>query len=62
MDGNTLVLFDKIDIGKNLFEKFKEIYPNKSVFYSDGQTKVQDREKIREDFEKSDGNILFSNV
>lgn len=62
MDGNTLVLFDKIDIGKNLFKKFKEIYPNKSVFYSDGQTKVQDREKIREDFEKSDGNILFSNV
>jgi hypothetical protein len=62
MNGNTLVLFDKIDIGKNLFEKFKEIYPNKSVFYSDGQTKVQDREKIREDFEKSDGNILFSNV
>ena len=62
MGGNTLILFDKIDIGQNLFEKFKTLYPNKPAFYTDGQTKVQDREKIRGDFEKSDGNVLFSNV
>ena len=45
-----------------MFEKFKTLYPNKPAFYTDGQTKVQDREKIRGDFEKSDGNVLFSNV
>ena len=62
MGGNTLVLFDKIDIGKSLFEKFRQLHPGKNAFYTDGQTKVQDREKIREDFEKDDGNVLFSNV
>jgi len=62
MTGNTLILFDKLDIGQNLFEKFKMLHPEKSAFYTDGQTKVHDREKIREDFEKSDGNVLFSNV
>lgn len=62
MGGNTLVLFDKIDIGQNLFRKFRELHPSRPAFYTDGQTKVQDREKVREDFEKSDGNVLFSNV
>ena len=62
MGGNTLVLFDKIDIGRSLFEKFQALHPGVSAFYTDGQTKVQDREKVREDFEKSDGNVLFSNV
>jgi len=62
MNGNTLVLFDKIDIGRSLYEKFRELYPRKAAFYTDGQTKVQERELIREGFEKSDGNVLFSNV
>lgn len=62
MPGNTLVLFDKLDIGQNLFEKFKELHPERPAFYTDGQTKVQERERIRADFEKSDGNVLFSNV
>lgn len=62
MPGNTLVLFDKLDIGQSLFGKFKELHPGRPAFYADGQTKVQDREKVRADFEESDGNVLFSNV
>lgn len=36
MEGNTLVLFDKIDIGQNLFAKFRELHPGKPSFYTDG--------------------------
>lgn len=62
MNGNTLVLFDKIDIGKSLYEFFSELYPAARSYYSDGSTDVKDREEIRTGLEKTDGNVLFANV
>lgn len=62
LDGNTLILFDKLDIGGSLFEYYKELYPERSVFYTDGSTKVGIRENVRQGFEESDGNVLFANV
>lgn len=62
LTGNTLVLFDKIAVGKGIFETFQKLYPETNSFYSDGQTDVGIREKIRSDLEKSDGNVLFANV
>lgn len=62
LNGNTLVLFDKIDIGTNIYEYYKELFPNALAFYNDGQTDVDIRESTRASFEKSDGNVLFANV
>lgn len=62
LDGNTLVLFDKIDIGSSIYEYFKELYPDKRAFYNDGSTKVKDREETRSGLEDSSGNVLFANV
>lgn len=60
LKSNTLMLFDRIDIGTNLYEYAKELYSDKSVFYIDGSIDVHEREKIRSAFEQSDGNILIA--
>jgi len=60
LSSNTLILFDRIEIGQNLFEYAKELYDNKNVFYIDGSIDVKVREEIRSSFEKSDGNLLFA--
>ena len=58
---NTLILFDRVEIGQNLFEYAKELYTGqKNVFYIDGSIPVEIRENIRVDFEKSDGNLLLA--
>lgn len=60
LKSNTLVLFDRIEIGQNLFSYAKELYDDKSVFYIDGSIPVEEREKIRASFEAADGNLLFA--
>lgn len=62
LNGNTLVLFDKIDIGTSLFEYFKELYPNINAVYNDGSTKVKNREDTKSLLEKTEGNVFFANV
>lgn len=57
---NTLMLFDRIDIGTNLYEYAKELYTDKNVFYIDGSVDVHRREDIRAKFEESDGNLLIA--
>ena len=60
LKSNTLMLFDRIDIGTSLYEYAKELYKDKSVYYIDGSLDVHDREDIRAKFEKSDGNLLIA--
>lgn len=62
LDGNTLVLFDKLDIGKSLYEHYVSVYGGERCFYNDGSTDVQDREQTRSGLEQSDSNVLFANV
>ena len=57
---NTLMLFDRIEIGTNLYEYAKELYKDKNVFYIDGSIDVHTREEIRAKFEESDGNLLIA--
>lgn len=60
---NTLILFDRIEIGKNIFNYAKDLYVgNKKVFYIDGSIDVKTREEIRNNFEKEDGNMLIAQV
>lgn len=62
LDENILVLFDRIETGKSLFELAKELVPSKKAFYIDGATEVRVREEVRQEFEKSGDNILVGNV
>lgn len=62
LDGNVLVLFDKIDIGLSIFKYFRELYPDRPAFYNDGSTKVSEREQTRLGLEETGGNVLFANV
>ena len=58
---NTLILFDRIEVGKNIFNYAKELYAGKKqVFYIDGSIDVKEREKARDSFEQSDGNLLIA--
>ena len=58
---NMLILFDRIEFGKNMFElaKQKKIR-NSTFYYIDGSIDVKERENIRHEFEQSGNNILFA--
>lgn len=60
LNSNTLMLFDRIEIGTNLYEYAKELYADKNVYYIDGSIDVHKREEIRAKFEHSDGNLLIA--
>lgn len=61
LQSNTLILFDRIEIGQNLYEYAKELYQNqKNVYYVDGSIDVNERERVRDEFEKQDGNLLIA--
>ena len=60
LKSNTLMLFDRIEIGTNLYEYAKELYKDKNVYYIDGSIDVHKREDIRQQFEMSDGNLLIA--
>ena len=62
MDRNTLILFERVEKhGKILYEKLKELCPNKNVYFIYGGVDSEDREKIRAIFEKDkDATIVAS--
>lgn len=63
LNSNTLILFDRVEVGRNLFDFAKNLYAGKkNVFYIDGSIPVSDREQTREQFEKDDGNLLIAQV
>jgi len=62
---NTLVLFDRIVLGQNLFSLLEVTIADNNLgdkikpLYIDGSTEVSIREKVRSDLETSNGNILL---
>lgn len=61
LKGNVLILFDRIEFGHELFETLKEWKPrNSEIFYIDGSIAIDEREKIRAEFERSDNNVLIA--
>lgn len=59
VEGNTLVLFDRIEFGTNMHELAKEKVLSKKVFYIDGQTPIEEREASRTEMETTNNNIIF---
>ena len=61
MKGNILILFDRLEFGKNVYEFAKEKkFRNSEMFYIDGTIPVEDREHVRSVLENSENNILFA--
>ena len=61
LQGNTLCLFQYVEKhGKDLYEMIKEKANDKNVFYVHGGVDADEREKIREITENSDGAIIVA--
>ena len=61
LEGNTLVLFTKIDEhGLPLLEMCKQKVMNKKILYIDGQVPVKEREKMRHYIEREDNCLLLA--
>lgn len=63
LKGNVLILFDRIEFGRELFDTLKDLKPrNSEIYYIDGSTQVEEREKIRALLETSNNNVLVANA
>lgn len=62
VDGNTLILFDRIQFGKDLYDNVNNKISGKRIWYIDGSTPINIREEMREVLEKTDNNIVFGQV
>lgn len=62
VDGNTLILFDRIQFGKDLYDHVNGQIPGKRIWYIDGSTPIDIREEMRDVLEKTDNNIVFGQV
>lgn len=60
LPGNVLILFDRLSFGKDISATLPTGANFKNVWYIDGETKIPDREIIREKLENSSNNILFA--
>lgn len=60
---NTLILFDRIEFGKALFEFLKSIkFNDAQIYYIDGSVPIDEREKIRSLCELSQNIIIVAQV
>lgn len=59
LEGNTLVLFDRLEFGQGMFELAKSKGWSRKVRYIDGQTPIAEREESRSLLEGSNDNVLF---
>lgn len=58
---NTLVLFHHIEYGKRMYERLKDIMPERNIYYIDGATAKETREKIIAEMNKAnDGSLLVA--
>ncbi len=57
---NVLVLFDRLETGKSIFELAKTVFNDKKIWYIDGSTPIDEREKIRSSLEQNGDNVLFA--
>ncbi len=60
---NTLILFDRIEFGKALFEFLKNIkFNDAQIYYIDGSVPIDEREKIRAACESSYNIVIVAQV
>ena len=57
---NTLVLFHTIEYGKLLFEKYSKEFPDRKVYYIDGDVNNKVRNSIKSELEVAENAILIA--
>lgn len=61
VSGNSIVLFDRIEgQGKLMYEEFKELFPNRTVYLIIGEVDSNERERIRKQIEHDENSIIFA--
>lgn len=61
--GNSLILFDRIEFGRALFEFLQSIqYNDAAIYYVDGTIPVDEREQVRSTCELQDNVIIVAQV
>lgn len=60
--GNTIVLFNFIKQGEDLFTRISEMAPDRQVYYISGEVKGDIREEIRNAIEGHDDAIIVGNI
>lgn len=58
-ENNTLILFHTIEYGKKIFDYVSKKFPDKKVFYIDGEVKNKKRNSIKEDLEITEDNCIL---
>ena len=56
-DSNTLVLFHTIEYGQRILNELKTHITNKDFYYIDGEINNKQREFIKKEMDKTDGNV-----
>lgn len=57
---NCLILFDRSEYGKDVYQTMKKVFPEKQVFYIDKDVKKAERESIRNYMEEHDDCVLVA--
>ena len=57
---NILILFDRPEFGRSIYEESQRMLIDKQLYYVDGSIDMKVRENIRAEFEKQDGGLLFA--
>lgn len=57
---NILILFDRTEFGKGIYEEAKNSLIDKEIYFIDGSIDIHTREKIRAQFEKTSGGLVFA--
>ena len=56
-DSNTLLLFHTIEYGTRIYDKLRTELTNKDFYYIDGEINNKQRDFIKKEMEKTDGNV-----
>jgi superfamily II DNA or RNA helicase len=56
-DTNTLLLFHTIEYGTRIYDKLRTELTNKDFYYIDGEVNNKQREFIKKEMDKTDGNV-----
>lgn len=57
---NILILFDRIEFGKGIYEEAKNSLIDKDIHYIDGTIDINIRENIRKNFDLTNNSLLFA--
>lgn len=62
LEGNSILMINKVEHGENLHKWMKEVYPDRDIFLYTGATKKDERDRIRKVMEVSENAIIIGSL